>query len=116
VILPLNGQTHVHQKVHTSRDKRIALSEDRPLAFSRHMDGLDRHARHQANPVEGEHTLFGFLKTDCQCGREAGARKGMPVILTTRKELELWMSAPADEALSLQRPALDETLRIVARG
>jgi hypothetical protein len=31
-------------------------------------------------------------------------------------EMDLWMSAPADEALSLQRSAPNETLRIVARG
>ena len=42
--------------------------------------------------------------------------KATPVILTTAEPRELWMSAPADEALSLQRPAPDETLRTVACG
>jgi len=38
------------------------------------------------------------------------------VILTTPDEVETWMTAPADEALKLQRPLPDRTLRIVARG
>ena len=40
----------------------------------------------------------------------------MPVILTTPDEVEAWMTAPVDEALKLQRPLPDDTLRIVARG
>jgi putative SOS response-associated peptidase YedK len=40
----------------------------------------------------------------------------MPVILTTPDEVETWMTAPADEALNLQRPLPDGALRIVARG
>jgi putative SOS response-associated peptidase YedK len=40
----------------------------------------------------------------------------MPVILTTPDEVETWMTAPPDEALRLQRPLPDGSLRIVARG
>jgi putative SOS response-associated peptidase YedK len=40
----------------------------------------------------------------------------MPVILTTPEAVEIWMTAPPDEALKLQRPLLDGALRIVARG
>jgi putative SOS response-associated peptidase YedK len=40
----------------------------------------------------------------------------MPVILTTPEQVETWMTAPPDEALKLQRPLLDGSLRIVARG
>jgi putative SOS response-associated peptidase YedK len=40
----------------------------------------------------------------------------MPVILTTPDDVETWMMAPPDEALKLQRPLPDGSLRIVARG
>ncbi len=40
----------------------------------------------------------------------------MPVILTSRTEIETWMTAPAEEALRLQRPLPDGALRIVATG
>ena len=40
----------------------------------------------------------------------------MPVILTTADDVETWMTAPPDQALKLQRPLPDGTLRIVARG
>jgi putative SOS response-associated peptidase YedK len=38
------------------------------------------------------------------------------VILTTPDEVEIWMTAPPEEALKLQRPLQDGALRIVARG
>ena len=40
----------------------------------------------------------------------------MPVILTTPDEVETWMTTSPDEALKLQRPLPDGSLRIVARG
>ena len=38
-----------------------------------------------------------------------------PIILTTREDIEIWMNAPAEEALKLQRPLLDNSLTIAAR-
>ena len=40
----------------------------------------------------------------------------MPVIPTAAAEIEQWMSASAEEALKLQRPLTDGTLKVVAKG
>ena len=47
---------------------------------------------------------------------EAIHLKAMPAILTTGEEIEVWMTAPGQEALKLQRPLTDGALRTVARG
>jgi putative SOS response-associated peptidase YedK len=92
----------------------FALNEDRPLAV---FAGIWTvwHGRRgtKANPVEGEHQLFGFLTTNANAEVGAVHPKAMPVILTTETEIEHWMTAPAEEALKLQRPLQDGSLKIV---
>jgi putative SOS response-associated peptidase YedK len=70
------------------------------------------------NVKEGETTndLFGFLTTEPNAEVGAIHPKAMPVILTTPAEIDQWMTAPAAEALKLQRPLADGALKIVAVG
>jgi putative SOS response-associated peptidase YedK len=68
------------------------------------------------NPVDGEHELFGFLTTEPNVDVIAVHEKAMPAIITTPEEIDLWMNAPINEALSLQRPLPDGALRIVRSG
>ena len=65
---------------------------------------------------ESVNDLYAFLT--CEPNAEVGAihPKAMPVILRTREEIDIWMTASADEALKLQRPLADGSLKIVARG
>ena len=95
----------------------FALDETRPLAFFAGIwtEWEGRRAT-KTSPVEGKHTLFGFLTTE---PNDVVARihpKAMPVIFTTPEEVERWLTVPTDQALMMQMPLLDGTLKIVAQG
>lgn len=57
--------------------------------------------------------LFGFLTTKPNAVIESIHPKAMPVILRTQDEIDLWMSAPMNEALQLQTPLSDDALTIL---
>jgi putative SOS response-associated peptidase YedK len=95
----------------------FAFGPDRPIAF---FAGIwtTWHGRRgtNANPVEGEHQLFGFLTTDANAEVGAIHPMAMPAILREPAEIETWLTAPWDEAAKLQRPLPDGALEIVMQG
>ena len=95
----------------------FAFDENRPLAFFAGIWTTWRGKRGpKSKPVEGEHQLFGFLTTDANAEVVTIHPKAMPAILRTENEIETWLTAPADEALKLQRPLPDQSLKIVMTG
>jgi putative SOS response-associated peptidase YedK len=97
--------------------QRFAFNEDRPLAVFAGIWTVWHGKRGtKANPLEGQHELFGFLTTEANAEVGTIHPKAMPVILTTEAEIERWMAAPAQDALKLQRPLPAGTLQIVMTG
>lgn len=93
----------------------FALSEDRPLAF---FAGLWTNWTSVRKVREGETTndLYAFLTTEPNADVARYHPKAMPVILTTADEIEQWLTAPANDALQLQRSLPDKSLKVVSIG
>lgn len=95
----------------------FAIDESRPLfAFAGIWCAWHGLRGTKANPIEGDHFLYGFLTTEANDAVRPVHAKAMPVILTTEEEFELWLTAHAEEVPHMQRPLLPELLTIVAKG
>jgi putative SOS response-associated peptidase YedK len=93
----------------------FALAEERPLfAFAGIWCTWRGPRGTQKNPVEGEHTLYGFLTTEPNAIVRPVHSKAMPVILTEPAEFDAWLESDVESALKLQRPLPADRLRIVA--
>jgi len=94
----------------------FAFDESRPLAFFAGIWVPQWKSVRKVKEGESVNDLYAFLT--CEPNAEVGAihPKAMPVILRTREEIDIWMTAPPEEALRLQRPLANGSLTIVARG
>lgn len=116
-LVPFTSFSEIDSRSRAPRNHPVwfALGTDRPLAF---FAGIRTEWTSVRKLKEGEvkADLFGFLT--CPPNREVAPihPKAMPVILTRPEEWRHWLTAPATEALRLQRPLADGLLQIVAEG
>jgi putative SOS response-associated peptidase YedK len=61
------------------------------------------------------HALDAFLTTAPNATVKAVHERAMPVILRTREEIDVWLRAPRQVALELQRPLPDDAVKIISR-
>jgi putative SOS response-associated peptidase YedK len=89
----------------------FALRDDRPAFFA----GIETRAWRSVRRVkdgETEDDLYAFLTCPPSAEVAAVHPRAMPVILTDPRDWELWMSAPTELAMTLQRPLPDGDLKL----
>lgn len=94
----------------------FALDESRPLAVFAGIWVPKWTSVRKVKEGETTNDLYGFLTTDPNAEVGAVHPKAMPVILTKPEEVERWMTAPPEDALKLQRPLPNGTLKVVLTG
>jgi putative SOS response-associated peptidase YedK len=87
----------------------FALSTEKPLFFFASIWGTWKGVR-KVKEGELEHELFGFLTCEPNGGVAPIHQKAMPVIFRNAAEVEQWLTAPAAQALEMQRPLHDDDL------
>ncbi|MFN8683604.1 SOS response-associated peptidase [Paracoccus sp. P2] len=94
----------------------FALDQSQPLFFFAGIwtswEGMRGSNR---TPRPGRHELFAFLTTEANEVVRPIHPKAMPVILTSRDEVETWLTADWPEARALQRPLPSGLLEVVER-
>lgn len=78
-----------------------------------HMTNSERGTK--AEPIPGPHNVYGFLTTEPNAVVAPVHPKAMPVILR-EDDWDKWLESPAEEAMKLQRPWPNDSLKIVKRG
>jgi putative SOS response-associated peptidase YedK len=97
-------------------DTWFAFDDERPLAFFAGIWAPQWESVRKAREGLVTTDLFAFLTTEPNDIVAPVHPKAMPVILTSPEEIEIWMTAPWEEATKLQRPLPPGVLKVVSVG
>ena len=97
-------------------DTWFALHQSRPLAFFAGIWVENWTSVRKIRTGVETLDLFGFLTSQPNDVVGSIHSKAMPVILTTPEEVDVWLSAPKERAIGLQRALPDGVLQVVAVG
>ena len=89
----------------------FTLGDDDPLAFFAGIYVPQWTSVRKVKDGETTDDLFAFLTTEANTEVAEVHPKAMPVVLQTQEEVSKWLAAEAAEALTLQRPLSDGSLK-----
>lgn len=115
-VVPATSFCEPDQASGSKENTWFALDESRPLFFFAGVWTPQSTSVRKVKEGETTNDLYAFLTTEPNAEVKAIHPKAMPVFLRTMEEIDIWLTAPADVALQLQKPLPDGTLKIVARG
>jgi putative SOS response-associated peptidase YedK len=114
-LIPVTSFSEYDHRITPPTVTWFAQGDDRPLMFFAGIWRIWNGPRGtKANPVNGDHLLFSFLTTAPNAVVAPVHPKAMPVLLLDEAARETWLTGTIEEALALQRPAPDGSIRIVA--
>lgn len=95
-------------------ERWFARADGAPMSFAGIWRTWDGDRGPKSRPVSGPHMIFSFLTTEPNAVVAPIHPKAMPVIIAP-EDADTWLTAPAADALGLQRPAPDDLLALLER-